>query len=726
MAEYKFIKDYAQWLEEEGRYETWEEAVKRVMDMHREKYRDFLSPELEDLINFAEEAYKEKLVLASQRSLQFGGKPLLKREERMFNCLTSYCDRPKFFQECMHWLLCGGGVGFSVQKHHVEKLPTIQPRTLEPKTFVIEDSIEGWSDAVGVLLSSYLTSNNPFPNFKGHRVDFDFSQIRPEGAMISGGYKAPGPEGLRNALIKIENMFSSLETERALKPIECYDIVMHLSNAVLSGGVRRSATICIFSEDDQEMMTAKTGDWYIKNPQRGRSNNSVLLVRDETDEQAFYDIFKSVEQFGEPGIVWSHSKEIIYNPCVEIGFKPISPTGASAFQGCNLTEINGGRLNNKEVFVRAVKAATILGTLQAGFTNFSYCDEETVKCFQHEALLGVSITGWMENPKFLFNSELLRELAEYSKQVNEEVAKLININPAARITCTKPSGNASVLLETSSGIHPHHSKRYFRNIQGNKQEDVVQVFNKVNPQATEESVWSAGGTDLVLSFPITAPRGSKLRKEVEGVELLEYVKLVQNSWVEYGTNPHLCIDSNIRHNVSNTITVDDWGVVAKYVWENRHHFAGISFLSPSGDKDYNQAPFTEVKTAEEILEEYGTASMLASGLIVDGLHAFNNNLWLACDTVLDIGLDLSKTTSENVLQQDWVRRAKKFCKRYFKGDLKLMCYCLKDVHLLHKWETVSRSFKPIDWREHAMTPRFTSVDTLSAQACQGGVCELTF
>lgn len=403
---------------------------------------------------------------------------------------------------------------------------------------------------------------------------------------------------------------------------------------------------------------------------------------------------------------------------------PISPSGKSSFQGCNLTECNGGKMNNRENFFRAIKAATIIGTLQAGYTDFNYSSEDSIETFKHEALLGVSITGWMENSNFLFDEELLKEGAEFAKAVNIEVAELIGIRPAARVTCTKPSGNASVLLGTSSGIHPHHSKRYFRNMQGNKNEDVVRVFSEVNPQAVEDSVWSATGKDYMLSFPIKAPKGSKFKDELKGVKLLEYVKLAQNSWVEYGTTPELGNSPAIRHNISNTITVDNWDEVAEYVWENQNHFAGISFIAESGDKDYPQAPFQEVKTEQEILDEYGTASMFASGLIVDGLHAFNNDLWKACSAVLNREMELSKVNSENVLQLDWIRRAKKFARRYFKNDIQLMTYCLKDLYLLHKWEVVTRSFKPIDWKTADVKPKYTEVSKLGAVACSGGTCEI--
>lgn len=409
---------------------------------------------------------------------------------------------------------------------------------------------------------------------------------------------------------------------------------------------------------------------------------------------------------------------------------PVSPNGVSAWQGCNLTEINGGVCDNEQNYIRAVKAASILGTLQAGYTDFNYTDEETKATFEKESLLGVSITGWMENPEFLFDDENMKAGAEIVKKVNAEVAELIGINKAARTTCTKPSGNASVILGTSSGIHPHHSKRYLRNVQGNINEDAVKFFMKENPDAVEPSVWSASGKDVVLSFPIEAPDGSLLKDDLMGVKLLEYVKKAQNGWVEHGTRPELGNDPNLRHNISNTITVDDWDEVREYVWENQNHFAGISFLAQSGDKDYAQAPFTEVKTEEEIVAEYGVASMFASGLVVDGLAAFNDDLWAACDVVVgrnpDLYASLQHSASGNVMKRDWVRRAEQFAERYFNGDTTQMTYCLKDVSLLHKWERIKRTAKDIDWLKADIKPEFTEVNTTGAAACAGGACDIQF
>ena len=317
LAESKFYMGYSRWNEDEGRYETWNEAVERVMNMHREKYKSKMTPELAEAIDFAEQAYKEKLILAAQRSLQFGGEQLFKHNARMYNCSVSYVDRPEFFQEAMYLLLCGSGVGFSVQKHHIDKLPEIRARSKKrSKIFVVPDSIEGWADAYGVLLSSYLTHDAPFPAYQNCQVHFDFSQIRPKGSMISGGFKAPGSDGLRASLIKCENLLekSIANGDTNIRPIVAYDFVMHMSDAVLSGGVRRSATICVFDKDDKEMLAAKTGNWFIDNPQRGRSNNSAMIIRDEITREEWANIMKSVKDFGEPGFIFSDSKEFLFNP----------------------------------------------------------------------------------------------------------------------------------------------------------------------------------------------------------------------------------------------------------------------------------------------------------------------------------------------------------------------------------------------------------------------------
>lgn len=731
MSSSKFYMGYSRWDEVKGGYETWEESVSRVMNMHRQKYASVMTPELEEYIAFAEQAYKDKAVLGAQRALQFGGEQLFKHEARMYNCSVSHCDRATFFQECMYLLLCGCGVGFSVQSHHIAKLPQVHKRyEKKVKVFQVPDTIEGWADAFGVLFSSYFVDGGSFTEYKGCQVHFDFNKIRPKGSLISGGFKAPGPDGLRSALVKCEALLEALvegKTEAVSVPtITAYDFVMHMSDAVLSGGVRRSATICMFDKDDELMLKAKTGDWFVDNPQRGRSNNSVMLVRDELSREEWANIMKSVKDFGEPGFIFTENKEFCFNPCVEIGMLPVAENGESGFQFCNLTEINGGQCVDKESFFRACKAGAILGTLQAGYSNFKYLSDATRRITEKEALLGVSITGWMNNPDILFDPQNMIDGATVVKDINSVVSILLGINQAARTTAVKPSGNASVVLGTASGIHGEHSPKYLRNVQMNVGDEVTRIITKTNPKMVEPSVWSSNGTDVVVSFPVESKEGSIYKSDLMGVKQLDYVKTAQQYWIEHGTNYELCVDPDLRHNVSNTITVDDWDEVEEYIYNNRKWFAGISLLSSMGDRAYAQAPFTEVFTAQQIVDMYGDSSMFASGLIVGALQAFGNNLWMACDTALGFGLKLDPEDSSDLLKRDWVRRVKKFAEKNFDGDVMKLTFMLKDCHNLHKWVGINNNFVDVDFAQDLSQQTYTDVDTMGAVGCSGGVCELVF
>ena len=473
-------------------------------------------------VEWAYDMMHKKRVLGSQRALQFGGSPILKHNARVYNCIASYIDRPRFFQECMYLLLCGCGTGFSVQKHHVEKLPDLIMRKTSKtgsKKFTVPDTIEGWSDAVGVLVSSYLDQDDIFPEYVQKNVIFDYSKIREAGSYLSSSSgKAPGPEPLKKALTNIKKVLdksvkeAEFNSNKKLRPIDVYDIVMHAADAVISGGVRRSATICLFSPDDGEMAVAKTGNWFHDNPQRGRSNNSALLLRDSTDPERFSELMSSVREFGEPGFVWSDSTELIVNPCVEIGLYPVDEeTGQTGWQACNLSTINCAKVKSKEEFFESCRAASIIGTLQAGFTEMEYLGEVTESILKREALLGVSMTGIMEQHEICLDPAMQKEGARVVKKTNKEIASKIGISQAARTTCVKPEGTASCILGTSSGIHPHHAKRYIRRVQANKMEDIYQHFKKTNPRACEESVWSANDSDDVVSFCIEVPDGAKLK-----------------------------------------------------------------------------------------------------------------------------------------------------------------------------------------------------------------------
>jgi ribonucleoside-diphosphate reductase alpha chain len=740
LQEYTFVSKYARYLKDKKRRETWDEAVNRVRDMHLSRY-----PQLKEELNWAFEQVRAKRVLGSQRALQFGGEPVLRKHARLYNCTASHCNRLRFFQECFWLLLCGCGAGFSVQKHHVAQLPEFVARKGEKKKYTIPDTIEGWSDALGVLMSSYFGGGD-FPEYAGYDVQFDYTKIRLEGSPLSSSSgKAPGPVPLRNAMEAIRKLLNRCVSggQKRLRPIDAYDIVMFSSDAVLSGGVRRSATICLFSPDDLEMATAKTGNWFTENPQRGRSNNSALLIRNQTTREEFMSLINYVRQFGEPGFVWADSTEIVFNPCCEIGLYPVDvETGITGWQVCNLCEINGGKIRTVEDFKIAATAAAIIGTAQAGYTDFTYLDVATKRIVEREALLGVSITGMMDNPEISFNADIQREMAQLILEVNEKCATKIGINPTARATCIKPAGTTSCFLGTASGIHPHHATRYFRLVQGNYLEAPIQHFNKFNPAAVEKSVWSANGTDKVIRFCVEVPDGAKTKNQMDAVTLLEHVKLTQMNWVEAGRREDRCVKEFLSHNVSNTITVKDheWDAVAAFIYDNRSYFAGVSLLPFSGDKDYPQAPFTAVHTPREIVHMYGDGALFASGLIVDGLRAFDKNLWKACDTVAGLGEKFTEPTiptdgspredylsyelarNEYLEKQDWVRRAKQFAVRYFDGDERKMSYCVKDVYLWHLWCQLKRDYVDVDYT--TLVEEEDNTNLMNEGGCYGGACEL--
>jgi len=721
---YTFVSKYARWLSDQNRRETWKEAVDRVREMMHSRYDTF---GISEEIDWAYDMMYKKKVLGSQRALQFGGDPILKRHAKIYNCTASYCDRLRFFQECFWLLLCGSGTGFSVQKHHVAKLPSLEHEVEKGQStkYVIDDSIEGWSNALGVLLSSYFSKPvEEFKQYKNSHISFDYSNIRPKGAALASGVgKAPGYEPLANGLEKIRTLLDRClaNGQKKLRPIDAYDIVMHSSDAVLSGGVRRSASLALFSHNDEEMAKAKTGNWYMENPQRARSNNSALLLKSETTFEEFSLLMQSVKEFGEPGFIWSESTEMIFNPCVEIGMWPIEEeSGKSGWQGCNLSTINCSSVDDEEDFYERCKAAAIIGTLQAGFTKLDYLGQTSEKIFAREALLGVSLTGTMEKHDLVLTEKTLTKGAKIAVDTNKQISQRININQAARVTCLKPEGTSSSMLGTSSGIHPHHAKRYIRHVQANILEAPYQHFKKVNPQACEKSSWSANNTDEVVKFPIEVPDGAKLRNQLPAVEMLSVVKDTQKNWVHSGKNRSLCTQEYLSHNVSNTVTVkpDEWDSVTKYIYDNRKYFAGISLIPQSGDKDYPQAPFTTVYTSREIVKEYGDAALWCSGLIELGLNAFNNNLWAACDYV---SLNQAKDgDDENKVR--FINKMKNFATKYFNGDNRRLTYCMKDVYNWKLYCDLYDSFEKVDYTQLLETEDNTAgIEEIS---CAGGACLL--
>lgn len=1116
LSEYVRVSKYSKFIPELGRRETWDEQVDRMFSTHEMKYGNKLDS-FRDLYEETKRAVKDKKIVGSMRMLQFGGEPALKHEFRSYNCSYSPVDRPKFFQEFMYILLCGAGSGYSVQKHHIAKLPKFcaLKYLIEVDPYIIEDSIEGWADSIGVLISSYIYREEneqkgdnlavPFPRWQTKQVEFDYSQIRPEGAPISTGSKAPGPAPLRRCHEKITEILNKVRARR-LTSLEVHDICMHIADAVVSGGHRRSACLSMFSPDDNEMLACKTGNWFLEHGHRGRANNSAVLLRNSTSFEEFSNIFKYTREFGEPGFIWTdfldegknpcfqadtriltdkgwrkvidlyqsqeptfvwadnrvensgyinktnsgltlrpathvfktginiplykvitshgyeltvtdthrfptnegfktladldigdriylpqgqvtnssdignygdglviglitgdgwvgsdgeqaafsiwepdfesmdfikpfiqersdsiksklnrhydtiewhrmtsnvpkmeiggprlcrwlrnilgaepqtikdrvpefifgssldtirgyiqglfftdgcpqvgghalkqtvslrlnqsnklllqdvqvllsmfgivsriysrrpegetllpdgqggskfyHTKEnfelilsrpnailfeeriglfgpkqrrlkdlldnrgrecskperffttitdiipagnedtycltepdkntviangLVTGQCVEASFWPyidIDGVTITSWQNCNLSSINGRLAKTKEKFLQACKWAAIVGTLQAGYQNFPYLGEAANLIAAREALLGVSITGFMDNPDILLNPDILREGAQLVKDTNEAIAKLIGINPAARSTLGKPEGTNSLFLSTASGIHPHHASRYLRRVQANRNESILKHYESINPRAIEESVWDPNQVTKVISFACEVPKGAKLKNQLSALELLEIVKMAQQNWVVPGTRPEASVRPEITHSISNTVNVKEgeWENVTKYLYENRQYFAGVSFIPETGDKDYPQAPLCAVPYPSEISAKYGPAAYFASGVIEMAMSLWDNNLWAACDCFLGLGIEATE------VQKVWIDKATRFSNRYFNGNHKEMLYCLKDVYNLKFWEDLSREHKAVDWTnipEDIDNNNFTS-----DPACAGGTCDM--
>ena len=757
LSDLKLYSDFLGWNDKLDRYETWEEATKDVFNTHRIKYKDYLhNDKLVEYIDNAEKFYFDKKYLTSQRSLQFRGENMFQHNFKMYNCVVMFADKPSFLGNAFYLLLCGCGVGVNMMQPFINRLPKIQKRLKGTKTYIIQDSIEGWSDAAHVLISSYLSENpiSGFEEYQGYQIKFDYSSIRPKGSKIAKKYKAPGPNGIKQSFEKIEEMMEAYveEIPKSFKSIIAYDFFMHLANAVLSGGIRRAACSVIISQGDEDMVNAKTGNWRNTNKQRERSNNSVGLMRHKFTKEEFKYLVELNNGISDIGFVFMNNIYEVLNPCFEIHFAPLyfdwndksiiervmnsdetlldEPTFRTGIQGCNLTEINGSLMKDKKTLLEAVKYATVAGTLQAGFTDFKHIKDvlyESIAITEKEALLGVSITGWTNQP-WLFNAEVLKEAAQMAKKTNEEVANLIYINPSARITTVKPSGNASVILGCGSGIHPEHSEKYFRVMQLNKETETAKYLSENMDFLLEESVYSETKSDWAVFVPIENNKGTLYKNDLQGIKHLELIKLVQQNWVKEGKTEDRCIIPTLCHNVSNTVIIDDYESIINYLYEGQDNFTAVSFLSLFGDKDWNQSPNTSVLTFEEINQKYGRGAMFASGLIVDGLHYFGGNLWDACDYILDRDKLFSGTREQVLLKKLWVESAKRFAKNYFKKDLQKMIYCLKDVHLLHKWEEINRKFKNTDFVEILKEPQYVDIDTMGAAACNGkdNSCEVVF
>jgi ribonucleoside-diphosphate reductase alpha chain len=563
---------YAKFIPELNRRETWEELVTRNKEMHQKRY-----PELVDQIQLNYQYVYEKKVLPSMRALQFSGKPIEISPNRLYNCSYLPIDHVDCFSECMFLLLSGCGVGYSVQKHHVNLLPEItKPFEARTRRFVIGDSIEGWSDAIKVLIKSYLGSK------RSSKVKFDYSDIRPKGSqLVTSGGKAPGP--LKECLVKIKGILESKEDGRKLSTLEVHDIVCHIADAVLAGGIRRAALISLFSAYDEEMISSKSGNWWETNPQRGRANNSAVLMRHKITKEFFLDLWKRIELSGagEPGIYFNHDKDWGTNPCCEIALRP--------YQFCNLCEVNVSDVTSQEDLNDRVKAASFIGTLQAGYTEFHYLREIWQETTEKDALVGVSMTGIAS--KKVLNMDMAKA-ADVVKRENSRVAKLIGINKAARTTCVKPAGTTSLVLGTSSGIHAWHNDFYIRRLRVGKNEPIYKYLKANNPDLVQDEYFRPHDT-AVIEIPQSAPKGSIMRTE-SAFDLLKRVKKVATEWVKPGHRK----GSN-THNVSATISLkeDEWDKAGKWMWDNRECYNGLSVLPYDGGT-YTQAPFEDITEQE--------------------------------------------------------------------------------------------------------------------------------
>ena len=602
ISNFVFTSKYARYREDLKRRETWEEAVGRVEGMHLGKF-DYLAPEVLEEIQWAFDMVRQKHVVPSMRSMQFGGKAVEAHNARIYNCAVRHVDSIRSFSEIFYLLLCGAGVGIGLTEKYLNRLPDLvgpNDRTGTVLVYVIEDSIEGWADSIEALLNCYFADNA----YSGRKIVFDYSKIRQAGSELkTSGGKAPGHEGLKAAHNKIKELLSRvievLGVNR-LRSIDAYDILMHVADAVLSGGVRRSATSVMFSKDDYLMMQAKTGDWLVENPQRGRSNNSVLLIRDELEKEEFEGIVKITREWGEPGFVFAETKDVLYNPCFEVSFIPVTEDGVCGVQFCNLTSINGSKIKNAKDYMDAARAATIIGTLQATYTDFPYLSNTAKKLTEDEALLGVSMTAIMDNPDVLCDKELQRQAARVVLETNKMWANILGIKPAARATVVKPEGTSTLALGSmSSGIHAAHARYMFRRVQMNTFDNVYKFFKMYNPHLCEPSKWSANGTDDVVTFPIRVPDTTIIKSHLSALDHLSIIRSTQQNWVipgtsEFNTKP-------IHHNVSCTVIVKDneWKNVVDYIYDNKDSFAAVSFISDDGDKKYLQAPMEAVVTEND-------------------------------------------------------------------------------------------------------------------------------
>jgi ribonucleoside-triphosphate reductase len=609
LANYIHYGKYARHRDEWHRREVYHETVGRTEAMHLRKF-----PHLEEQIRWAFSFVYAKKLLPSMRTMQFGGLAVEKNNARAYNCCESPANRPRFFQELLFLSLSGCGTGYSVQFEHVDQLPVLVKLDGDRvKHHVVGDTIEGWADAMGALAASFMVPSSPY---YGNYVEFAYHQVRDRGKrLFTSGGKAPGHLQLKKSLEMIRHIFMRAQ-KRKLRPIEVHDTACLETDATLSGGIRRTAMIALFSHEDSEMMYAKTGNWFETHPWRKNANNSVVFKRSETKEKQFKRVFQFTREWGDPGFYLTDDIEYGCNPCGEIGFWPWLRMTPEILQRhpeeeaqvgdlkpgwgfCNLVEQNASLFKSEQDFEDVAKAATFIATLQASYTSFPYLGWVTEEIARRDALLGVSMTGMMRTPEISFNPSFQRHVAEKVVEWNKEYAPLVGVNPAARTTCIKPGGTGTPALGIGApGCGQDHAPKYIRRVIAKEDEACFQAFRERNPHMC---VRKPDG-DWVIEFPMMAPPGAKVKGDLTAIEFLEMVRSTQENWVLPGT-ARSEETPGLKHNVSNTVVVkpDEWDAVADYIWQYRDSFTGVTLLPSTGDKDYAFAPYEAVVTeADEI------------------------------------------------------------------------------------------------------------------------------
>ena len=565
-------RTYAKYLPEDFRRETKQETIKRNMDMHVRKF-----PHLEEEITKAYEQVYAERVVPSMRSFQFAGEAIERRNNRMFNC--SFINITKFrdFADLFYMSMSGVGVGFSVKKRHVSSLPSVTEGVVE-SPYVIADSAEGWCDSLLEL-------------FRNPDRQFDYTVIRPMGTALSTGGTASGPK----ALIKMHaNVRAILRKAagRQLTPFECHRISCLIADCVVVGGVRRGALISLFDYDEEELVHCKAGNWWEKYPELARANNSAVLRKDDADfaTKANY-IIQACFDGGqaEPGLSLTNNDDMGFNPCHEIALMSMGV--------CNLTEINAAQCLSKNDWLQAVEAATIIGTLQATYTDFKYVQDEWKRNAEDEALLGVSITGQAEAQAIL-TDENLKEGAELSVKVNKEWAAKLGIKPAKRVTTTKPSGTSSSWLGTTAGVHAGHEIRYIRRVRMDKGTALAKALAKRFPAFVADDPFN--NNDMIMQIPIKLYDTTLLRSQETAVQCLERVKKLYDNWIVPG---HIIGDNT--HNISLTINYHEHekAPIKRWMIENKDAYYGISLIPYDGG-DYKYLPYSQPPHPEvfEILD----------------------------------------------------------------------------------------------------------------------------